>query len=156
MLPKSAHAKGKLLEDFICDKLIESGLDIKATRVLGSGNGNKLKTDINTSIMIGDRTLGIEAKNHKVPHMVDWWNQTIKLEKLNYFPALVYKLEGEQYEKAKVVIYLNDFLEILQMLKGCRFIEEDKENGVFIAKKDEYKIKKAIDSLKDILKVIDK
>lgn len=156
MLAKSAHQKGKTLENLVVDKLIESGLDTKASRVLGSGNGNRIKTDVNTSIMIGDRTLGIECKNHKVPHVKDWWEQTCKLEKLGYLPALIYKLEGEKYEDSKVVIYLNDFIEMLKIMKSCGFIEEDKESGVFLADKDKYKIKKAIDSLKDILKLIER
>jgi len=156
MLAKSKIAKGKVLEQWVCDKFIETGLDTKAIRVPGSGNGTHLKTDISTSITIGDRTLGIECKNHKIFHAKEFWEQTCKLEKLGYLPVLIYKLEGEQYENAKVVLYLNDFIEMLKIMKNCGFTEDDKENGVFISEKDKYKIKRCIDSLKDVLKTIEK
>jgi len=41
MKPKSAIAKGKELEIHICDRIIETGLDTRAKRSPGSGNGTR-------------------------------------------------------------------------------------------------------------------
>ena len=76
---KSARQKGKDLEDFIADKLIEKGLDSKARRDNASGAGTREKGDICTSATLFGRNLGIEAKNHETLHIPDWWKQTEKL-----------------------------------------------------------------------------
>jgi len=116
MKPSSAKAKGKKLEDYIADKLISKGIDLKARRDGASGAGIREKGDIITSASIFGRNLGIEAKNHKTPHIKDWWKQAQKLKLLGREPVLAYKLENEQYEEAKVVIYLNTFLDMVKAL----------------------------------------
>lgn len=117
MKPNSCKAKGNKLEDLVVDKVINSGLDKKAFRVVGSGNGNRYKADVETKITIGNREIAFECKNHKTPHIKDWWEQTIELLKQNKLPILVYKLEREKYEDAKAVLYLNDLIEILKKAK---------------------------------------
>src|SRR3990167_9098211 len=111
MNPKSAIAKGKILENYVADMLREKGLDSKAYRSHGSGSGNREKSDIWTSLMICGRNAGFECKNHKVLKIPEWWKQTEKLSMLGYEPVLVFKMDRESLEETKVVIYLDTFLE---------------------------------------------
>jgi hypothetical protein len=110
--------KGKLLEDYVCRRFKEEGLDIEAERDGASGASNRDKRDIKTKCDINGRTLGIECKNQAVPHIKDWWEQTDKLGKLGYEPILIYKLFGEPLGSSKVVIYLDTFIEMLSQQKG--------------------------------------
>ena len=59
MLPKSAKAKGKLLEKWVSEQLRYSGIDKQARPEIGSGSG-KFKGDISTKL-----PLTIECKNTK-------------------------------------------------------------------------------------------
>jgi len=139
--PKSSIEKGKRLENFVVDRMIEKGLG-KASRSPGSGSGDREKADISTSVIIHERqtgeerSLGIECKNHKVPHIKMWWAQTIKLETgdSNRIPVLVYKLGGEKYFDTKVVIYLDTFLDLVK--DNCEIngtskkLEQEVDNSV--------------------------
>lgn len=111
---KTSVQKGKLLEDYVADQIREKGLDPKAYRAHGSGNGNREKGDIWTSLMILGQNAGIECKNHKVLHIPEWWRQTRKLESLGREPVLVFKQFGEPMGESKVVIYLDTLLELLK------------------------------------------
>ena len=82
MKPQSAIAKGKILENYISDQIREKGLDQFAARSAGSGNGNREKADIKTSMQVLGRNAGFEAKNHKSIHLPEWWAQTKELEKV--------------------------------------------------------------------------
>jgi len=110
--------KGKQLEQHVCDRMKHYGIDIEAQRDGASGASNRDKRDIQTKAMIGERTLGIECKNHAVPHIKDWWEQAEKLSVLGYEPVLVYKLKGEGLMESKAVVYLDTFLELLGQSKG--------------------------------------
>lgn len=114
MKASSAKQKGKLLEDYCADLLVSTGLDKRAKRDGASGAGTREKGDISTSVEINGRNLGIECKNHAVPHVKDWWKQAQKLEDLGREPVLVYKLKGEGLDDTKVIIYYSTFLELLQ------------------------------------------
>lgn len=126
--PKSRKQKGKQLEDFIADKLRSKKIDAQALRDGSSGAGTREKGDIITSAQIFGRNLGIEAKNHKTPHIKDWWEQTQKLELLGREPILVYKLEYEQYEDAKAVIYLDTLLDLIKSYQLQSEIKETNKN----------------------------
>lgn len=106
--------KGKLLENHIADRIRELGIDPKAYRSHGSGNGNREKSDIWTNMMVFGRQVGIEAKNHAVVRIREWWEQTMKLESLGYEPVLAFKFRGEGVENTKVVIFLDTFLELVR------------------------------------------
>lgn len=131
--------KGKLLEEYVSRRLKEEGLDMEAERDGASGASNRDKRDIKTKCDINGRTLGIECKNHAVPHIKDWWEQTDKLGKLGYEPVLIYKLFGEPLGSSKVVVYLDTFLEILSQQKG----------EVVVSAQDDPKFKWKIKKLKD-------
>lgn len=134
-------AKGKELENHVADKLVEFQIDTKARRDGASGAGNREKGDIITSAQINGRNLGIECKNHKVPHIKDWWEQTIKLEQLGREPILVYKLYGESMGESKAVVYLDTLLELIKKSQGE--IKEIKEIDI-----DQSKLKFALQGLK--------
>ena len=148
-MPKNNKTKGKALENYISDQIIEKGLDDRSIRDGGSGAGNREKRDINTSMLVLGRTAGIEAKNHKVPHIKDWWSQTQRLEQLGYEPILVYKLGGEGYGDTKAVIYLDTLLELIKGQNGA-------PTGSGIPSGDRWIVKKAIDTLKQVLKILEK
>lgn len=114
---KSAVQKGKLLEEYVANQLREKGLDPRAYRAHGSGNGNTEKSDIWTSAMCLGQNLGIECKNHKILAIPEWWRQTKKLESLGREPVLAFKQFGEPLGETKVVIYLDTFLELLKNQK---------------------------------------
>lgn len=120
MNPRTAKQKGNLLEQYVCDQLKEKGIDEKAYRSHGSGNGTREKADIWTKTQVLGRNAGFECKNHKTPHIKEWWKQTEELEKLGREPILVYKLFGESLEESKAVIRLDTLLELI---KGYEKIE---------------------------------
>lgn len=112
MTPKSAIAKGKILEQYVCDQIRDKGIDPKAYRSHGSGNGNSEKSDVWTSMMVLGQNIGLECKNQSTLHIPDWWRQTKKLESLGREPVLVFKQFGEPLSETKTVIYLDTFLEL--------------------------------------------
>lgn len=114
MKASSAIAKGKLLEDYVAQQIRDKGIDPKAYRAHGSGNGNTEKGDIWTSMMILGQNAGIECKNQKTLSIPDWWRQTKKLEKLSREPVLVFKQFGEPLGETKCVIYLDTLLELIK------------------------------------------
>ena len=118
MTPKSAIQKGKLLEEHVALQLREKGIDLRAQRAFGSGNGNTEKSDIWTSAMILGQNAGFECKNHATLHIPEWWKQTKKLESLGREPVLVFKQFGEPLGETKVVIYLDTLLELMKNQNG--------------------------------------
>src|SRR5690348_6860740 len=112
MTPRSAIAKGKLLEDHVAQRIRDLGIDPKAYRSHGSGNGNTEKGDIWTSMVVLGQNVGIECKNQTNIAIPEWWRQTKKLESLGREPVLAFKLAGEPVTETKVVIYLETFLEL--------------------------------------------
>ena len=146
MKTSSAKQKGKDLENYVADRIVDSGIDVRAKRNADSGSGNREKADIITSMQIGNRNVGIECKNHKVPHIKDWWNQTKKLEDLGREPVLVYKLFGEGLGDAKAVIYFDTLLELISGQSG-QVIESALEKPEL-----KWKVKRVIDALNDLKK----
>ena len=143
--------KGKQLEDWIQNEIIKRGLDDRAKRDGASGAGNREKRDVDTSIEILGRTIGIEAKNHKIPHIKDWWLQTQKLEQLGYEPVLIYKLFGEGMGDSKAVIYTTTLLDLIKNQKT-----EVDNNNTGVSQSDKWLIKRAIDALKQVQKLLEK
>lgn len=113
--------KGKILENHVADRIRALGIDPKAYRSHGSGNGNREKSDIWTNMMVLGQNVGIECKNHKTLCIPEWWRQVQKLESLGREPVLVFKQFREPLEEAKVVIYLETFLMLARdALKGAK------------------------------------
>jgi hypothetical protein len=114
---KTQVQKGKILEQYVADQIREKGIDLKAYRAHGSGNGYSEKSDIWTSMMILGQNAGIECKNQAVIKIPEWWRQTKKLESLSREPVLAFKIYGEPLEETKVVIYLDTLLELVKNQK---------------------------------------
>lgn len=148
---KTAKQKGKQLENYVMEEIIKRGLDDRAIRDGASGASNKEKRDINTNMTLLGRLAGIECKNHAVPHIKDWWEQTQKLEQLEYEPILIYKLKGESLGDSKAVIYATTLLDLIKNQK-----EENDNIGTGIQQGDKWIIKSGIELLKKILKVMEK
>lgn len=118
--PRAAIQKGKDLENYVADEIIAKGIDPRAARSHGSGNGNREKSDIWTSMQVLGRQAGIECKhvtNYDLPGM---WRQTMKLESLGYEPILIIKQTHEQYDGTKVVIFLDTFLELVKAANAAK------------------------------------
>jgi hypothetical protein len=154
MRPQSAIQKGKDLENYICDQIRDKGLDLKAYRSHGSGNGTHEKADIWTSLTCLGRNVGIEAKNHATPHIKDWWLQTQKLEKLGREPILVYKLKGEGLGEAKAVVYLDTLLEIIKLANSSDNKEEVIKEDSYNIKQAKYKLTQAKELIRQTEKII--
>ena len=107
MKPKSAIAKGKVLENFIVQWLRNKKLDEKAIRTPGSGNG-RFRGDVYTPNL----PVVIECKNQKTPHLAQWIEQA-EGQTFGYSPwVLVWHPPGQAMESSVAVIPL-ELLEIL-------------------------------------------
>jgi hypothetical protein len=96
MKPKSAIAKGKILEEFISDRLIKSGLDVRAHRQKGSGNG-EAKGDVSNCL-----GLCFEAKNTANFQAKQYWEQA-KRESLGaQIPCIVWHQNNIPLEESKL------------------------------------------------------
>ncbi len=157
---KTRMARGKALENWTADRMMEKGLGI-ASKSPGSGSGTREKADIVNSVVVIEREtgekrgLGIECKNHKTPHIRDWWEQAQKLEigDSNRIPVLVYKLGGEKYFDTKAVIYLETFLDLVKdntELNGNSKQLEDQ-----LDKSEKWKFKSLENKLNNCLNIID-
>lgn len=124
-MANSSVEKGKQLENYVADQIRAKGIDPKAYRSHGSGNGNREKADIWTSMKILDQNVGFECKNHKTLAIPAWWKQTKKLESLGREPVLVFKQYMEPLGETKVVIYLDTLLELSKLAGGGRNLAQN-------------------------------
>lgn len=115
--PKSRIQKGKRLEEYVCDQLKDKGLDMRARRSYGSGNGTGCKADIDTNLTILGTAAGIECKHMDKLNVPDAWRQTCKLIALGYEPILVIKQTADNYGDTKAVVYLDTLLELIKNQK---------------------------------------
>jgi len=111
---KTAVQKGKILEKYVADQLREKEIDPKAYPAHGSGNTDREKADIWTSMMIHGQNAGFECKNHKVVKVPEWWRQTRKLESLGREPILVFKLHLEPLGNTLATVYLDTLLDLVK------------------------------------------
>jgi hypothetical protein len=131
MNPNSAIEKGKLLENFIVDRLRISGLDKRAYRQKGSGNGLN-KGDIWNAL-----DLCIECKNQK-NFSKDWFKQ-VKKESLGVqIPVVIWHPPQVPLQDSIVMIDWNFFEQLL-----LKYIEKpslEKPNREFSYKLNNLKI----------------
>lgn len=111
---KTSVQKGKVLEKYVADQITAKGLDPRAYPAHGSGNGNREKGDIWTSMMILGQNAGIEVKNQKVIKIPDWWRQTRKLQSLGREPILVFKEHLAPMGDTLAVVYLDTLLDLIK------------------------------------------
>ena len=138
MTPRAAIQKGKDLENFIADLFARSGLDRRAVRQLGSGNG-KRKGDV-------DNDLGwcIESKNTA---SFRWKEAALQVQRqaMNYQKeCVVWHPPGTPLDKSVAIININDFIELLQRFKDPVIKEPDRAM--------KWKLQRFIQSAKEVLK----
>lgn len=114
----NTRQKGMILSNYVADQIVLKGIDLKARADGGSGAGNREKADVCTSMLVLGIQAGIECKNQKNIDHKNSWKQTKKLESLGCEPILAYKDFGEPLEEAKVIIYLDTFLELVRSSQG--------------------------------------
>lgn len=153
---KQAIQKGKDLENYVASVLRGKGMDLKAIRSHGSGNGNGEKSDLWTSVTCLGQNIGFECKHYTNLDIMEWWRQTKKLEKLSREPVLVFKQTNDTYEDTKVVIYLDTFLELVKASNGApvasplsSVISESQTS-----REKRYAVQQAITALKRLDKVL--
>lgn len=111
MSVKSNIQKGKELENYVCDKLASHGIDPRATRQPGSGNG-KRKGDINTDI-----GWAIECKNTKAFRFKDAADQVAR-DGMGYNKeCIVWHPPQRPLDSSVVIINFQDFLDLLKYYK---------------------------------------
>ena len=112
MNPKSAIQKGKLLENWIVERLHLSELDIRAARNPGSGNG-KNKGDI-----CNDLNICFEAKNTARPNFNEALKQANREALGTQIPVVVWHMPNTPLEDSKVVIDWHYFETLLLKIKN--------------------------------------
>jgi hypothetical protein len=110
MKPNSAKAKGNLLEDWIVNRLILSGLDTRAYRQKGSGSGLN-KGDVWNSL-----NLCIEAKN-QTNFKPAWFKQAEKESLGQQEPVVVWHPPNKPLDDSKVFINWNYYEKLLLKAK---------------------------------------
>lgn len=107
---QSAKQKGKILENWLVERLRLSGLDKRAYRQKGSGSG-LLKSDIWTSLNIH-----FECKNQK-KFRSEWFKQ-VKEENVSNFPSvIIWHLPQTPLEDSKAIV---DFWWLEELLKKTK------------------------------------
>lgn len=120
MQAKSNIAKGKILENWIVERLKLSGLDTRAARTPGSGNG-KMKGDI-----WNDLNLCIEAKNQK--NFSREWAKQAKRESLgSQVPIVVWHPPQTPMEDSVAIIDWGYLEELLLRAKEPKIKEMDRQ-----------------------------
>ncbi len=134
---QSAKAKGKLLENWIVERLRISGLDIRAYRQKGSGNG------LNKSDIWNDLNLAIECKNQK--KFSNQWSDQVKKDSLGVqIPVIVWHPPQRPLEDSTVMIGWSFFEELLLKWKAPNLQNPDREF--------KYKLQRFVNFGKDLLK----
>ena len=98
MKPKSAIAKGKILEDWVAKRLQDTGLDPRAYKQKGSGSGQN-KGDIWNALGIS-----FECKNTKNFSMDLFWKQSVRDSLGTTEPCIVWHPQHLPLEDSRVVI----------------------------------------------------
>lgn len=143
MNPRSAIKKGKDLENHVCRRLNELGIDSRAARTPGSGNGVK-KADIMTDI-----GWAIEAKNTK---RFDWSGASAQVRRDamgHRKEMIVWHPPNRPMDDSVAIVSLEDLLDLLKFYKD----HQGRETIL-----DKYTIKsnleRAVHHLKQVVKEI--
>ena len=137
---RSRRQKGKELEEWIANRLRESGLDPRAYPQKGSGSGLK-KGDIWTALDIH-----IEAKNTAKPKFTEWKKQ-LKSENVSHLPELlVWHMPQTSLADTQVLISWDFAEELLKSWKGEVKIQTIQNPDL------KYTAEKAVFAIKDLLK----
>jgi hypothetical protein len=113
MNPQSAIQKGKELEKYVRDLLISNGLDARAERTPGSGNGNRKKGDI-------DNNLGwcFECKNSKTMRWAETAKQVAREAMGHQSEVVVWHPPQKPMGDSVAIINISEFIELLKVKKN--------------------------------------
>ena len=138
---KSNIQKGKDLENFVAGLFESSGLDRRAVRQIGSGNG-KRKGDV-----ANDLGWTIECKNSKAFRFKDAADQVAR-EGMGYQKeAIIWHPPNRPMDASVVIINISDFIELLQRFKEPVVKGEDRQF--------KYKLDRLVNYAKDLIKELD-
>lgn len=104
--------KGKALENFIADELRAKGIDHRARRQIGSGNG-KRKGDIDNDI-----GLCIEAKNQQNANIGPTMRQVRREAMGTQQPVIVWHVPDTPFANSMVIIDWDYFIDLLLAKKN--------------------------------------
>lgn len=112
MSAKSNIAKGKELEKFVRDLLISHGLDSRAERTPGSGNGNRKKGDV-------DNNLGwcIECKNSKNFRWAETAKQVAREAMNHQKEVIIWHPPNRPLGDSIAIINIDEFINFLKIKK---------------------------------------
>src|SRR3990167_2279673 len=140
MKASSAKQKGKILEEWVTNRLIQSGLDLRAYPQKGSGSGIR-KGDIWNSLDIH-----FECKNQKNFGGKEWFKQ-MKDENVSHLKeVLVWHPPQVSLDESKVIIDWDYFEELLVGNKGTKSVIENPNL--------KWPLQNLSDAIKKVLKVL--
>jgi len=112
-------AIGAELEEHVAGEIRRRGLDPNARRNPDSGSGNKEKADIDTNLEILGEHAHIECKNWSQHGMAAWIAHTEHGASMGHaLPILIYKLRRDSMSKARAIVPLETFLQLLVEAQG--------------------------------------
>jgi hypothetical protein len=141
MRPQSAIAKGKVLEEFIVDRLRITGLDTRAYRQKGSGNG------LNKGDIWSDLGICFEAKNTKNLALNSTLKQVRRESMGTQTPVIVYHPPQIPLEDSVVIIDWHYFESLLLKTQQPKTVNPDRALA--------WKVKSLIQSAKQLLKELE-
>lgn len=132
-------AIGAELENHVAAELRRTGLDPRARRNPDSGSGNREKADIDTNLEIQGLHAHIECKNWTRHGMAAWIQHAEYGAGMGHaLPVLIYKLRRDGMHKARAIIPLETFIELLVKAGGItvqRTVEVDSKQARYFAGK---------------------
>ena len=141
MKTSSAKDKGRELEKWVVQRLKEKGLDDRAIRTPGSGNGLD-KGDVANNL-----GWNIECKNWKVPDISTWMKQSLKDAGLHQKPLIVWHPAKVPLGNSLAILYAEDFLDLVIKSRMPKDFGNQRELS--------YKFRRLITDLKSILKELE-
>ena len=138
--------KGNKGENNFANWLKDNG--IKAWKDGMSGGGNREKADVGNNI-----NANFEVKTVKAINLHKAWQQTTKCAEMTHnTPYLVIHFDGMPENSWLMVIDNWDWLEIFKKSQGDKIVEYTPEED---SREKKYKIQRAIQALKELLKFYD-
>lgn len=114
MRAKSAHEKGRRLENYLRDRFARE-VDSNAHKVAGSGAGTE-KGDI----LIPAHNIVVEAKNKQQINLIKDWEQA-KAQAFNETPILAIRNPKEaEFKEVLIVLDLDTFIRLLNNSKDSK------------------------------------
>jgi len=145
MNQSSKKNKGNRYELYLVD-VLRAEVDSKTHRTPGSGSGLD-KNDIR----LPNFDVEIEAKNAKVIHLLqDWEQMKVQLTGENMGVLMIRNPKKSEFEETLVVIDLADFIALLKVQKEETTVIETKDPEL------KYSINRLVDAGKDTLKKLKK